>query len=329
MQLDYFSGDYQKQGSGIRGIDRYSSTEYPKQFSGLIRSQTWRLIDQDRNFQQVGSYAYGYDDRYQLQQAGYGSADFGQGSFTLASDQAFSVGNIGYDNNGNLQRLLRRGASGQKLHEFNYQPKRTPQGEELNQLASVNDQVAQRDYATYEYNAIGQVVSEEKGEQSQQLVYNVRGKLVQVLDASSEQRLFSYTYDDKGYRVQKYAHQAQQSTYYLRDAGGNLLSIYTQDHRVAGSMPEAKEVPIYGSNRLGFLRPDPIELNENLACFDDSQQRSAYENKSYILVEGAEMTLSEGFEVSYQDLEILLTPTSPEMGSDGDSNNIHLVLRNT
>ena len=78
------------------------------------------------------------------------------------------------------------------------------------------------------------------------------------------------------------------------------MSIYEQDEKVAESFPEASEVPIYGASRLGFFRPDPIELNEYLACFDKDETRNQYETKSYILVEGASMTLEEGFEVSYQ-----------------------------
>ncbi|WKN45291.1 hypothetical protein [Tunicatimonas pelagia] len=106
---------------------------------------------------------------------------------------------------------------------------------------------------------------------------------------------------DRGYRVKKQDMQQNQSTYYIRDASGNLLSIYEHDESQAGTSPEPVEVLIYGSSRLGFFRPDPIALNEHLVYYDDDQVKSSYETKSYVLVEGASMTLTEGFEVSYQN----------------------------
>ena len=315
MQLDYFSGDYQKQGSPLVNVNS-NQPEDEQLYNGLIRSQSWHTFTEGR-VNQTGAYAYEYDDRYQLQEATYGQVS--NGRFTPAGNQAYAVQNLSYDLNGNLLGLQRRDQDGHLLHDFD--GKYYYEGN-TNQLSSVTG------YASYTYNAIGQMTYEKKGEQVQQLGYDVSGKVQEIKDGSGEAK-FIYTYDDRGYRVKKEDKQTQQATYYLRDASGMLLSIYEQDLKVAGSMPEATEVPIYGASRLDFFRPDPIDLSEYLACFDDSQTRSAYENKSYIMVEGAEMTLSEGFEVSYQDLEILLTPTSPEMGSDGDSNNIHLVLRNT
>ena len=240
---------------------------------------------------------------YQLQEATYGQVN--NGRFTPASNQAYAVQNLSYDLNGNLLGLQRRDQNGNLLHDFD--GKYYYEGN-TNQLSSVTG------YASYTYNAIGQMTYEKKGEQVQQLDYDVSGKVREVKDGSGEAK-FIYTYDDRGYRVKKEDKQTQQATYYIRDASGMLLSIYEQDLKVAGSMPEVTEVPIYGSNRLGFFRPDPIELSEYLACFDDSQTRSAYENKSYILVEGAEMTLSEGFEVSYQsahEQEFFVSTHEPE-----------------
>ena len=172
MQLDYFSGDYVKQGSSIRDIDRYSSTEYPEQFSGLIRSQSWCLVDADQPWQQVGSYVYGYDARYQLEAATYGSADFGQSRFAGAADQAYSVSGLTYDANGNLKSLLRRGEKGSLLHHFTCDAEKNLAQQELNRLGKVRDQVRGDAYTDYGYNAIGQLIEETKESTSRVFLSN-------------------------------------------------------------------------------------------------------------------------------------------------------------
>jgi len=65
-------------------------------------------------------------------------------------------------------------------------------------------------------------------------------------------RRVNYTYDDRGFRLTKTNYKTNETTWYIRDAGGNILYVYEQTN---GGTPFRSEVPVYGAGKLGTLYP--------------------------------------------------------------------------
>jgi RHS repeat-associated protein len=81
-------------------------------------------------------------------------------------------------------------------------------------------------------------------ERAYYLQYDVTGKITWIYSNLAITTLVeSYTYDEDGNRVKTV--NAAGTTYYVYDASGNVLGIYT------GTTPALTEIPVYGSSRLG------------------------------------------------------------------------------
>ncbi|EMR00615.1 hypothetical protein ADICEAN_04267 [Cesiribacter andamanensis AMV16] len=87
-------------------------------------------------------------------------------------------------------------------------------------------------------------------------------------------------------------HGSGQQTLYVRDASGQLLSLYERLNQE--SEWKQTEVPIYGSGRLGsyVAEGSSFESTQEIAS---QQTISSYSGTSYRYEEGASLTLSAGF----------------------------------
>jgi RHS repeat-associated protein len=226
-------------------------------FNGLITGMHWRTDLPAENVTPgspttyAGRYNFTYDAKYQIQEANY------SGPLALGfSTNKFRLTNMSYDPNGNILTLKRYDELGNVQHDFAYayansmnNPSWT--GQEKNQLQSVSGYVD-----AYTYNAIGQMTTEDKvdGEEvgDQFVEYDVTGKVRKVfsdaLKADSTLKV-EYTYDDRGFRLSKKNLATNRTTWYIRDASGNILSIYEESH--ADTTLTQTEIPVYGSGKLG------------------------------------------------------------------------------
>jgi RHS repeat-associated protein len=251
LTLDYFSGDYLNTRppaiavvKSIPSLTNLSAATYPPLYEGSIRAQSWQ---NQKLSTTVGSYAYQYDAKGQLQVADFGSRDFA-GNFTRhATDHHLSA--LNYDANGNILSLKQSKGNGVTADDFSngyfYQssptnPSPLQTGYLTNRLAKVNN------YATFGYNAIGQLTSQTLPAAGVQgfngISYNVTGKVKGVTDGSGNNRV-SFTYNERGLRASKTAGGVTYS--YVYDAEGNVMAIYQ------GTI--LKEVPVYGSGRVGVF----------------------------------------------------------------------------
>jgi RHS repeat-associated protein len=205
----------------------------PVLYNGLITTARWRT---DKAYQVAdegfsGMYLYDYDEKYQLKEALFAKPNFATNSYQLQGN-TYRLTGMAYDPNGNIQALKRYGDNGQVKNNFTYTYDLSKNN---NQLKSVSG------YANnYEYNKIGQMVAVDKtdaNEKDQWVDYDVTGKVVAVYqDANKAQPTTKYAYDDRGFRLSKITYKPyatptssqviDKTTWYIRDASGNVLSIY-------------------------------------------------------------------------------------------------------
>jgi RHS repeat-associated protein len=170
---------------------------------------------------------------------------------TISSTGDYNVYNITYDANGNILKLKRNkntDAHGNAMDNFTYNYKTG----KPNQLDHVTDAVIAETGAddlktqasgNYIYNAIGQLIENVK--EGVKYTYNTSGLVTEV--SKKDVPLVKFFYNDKGHRVRKEAYSNGSLTkteYYVRDAAGIVLAIYTGTSQT--------ELPIYGASRLGI-----------------------------------------------------------------------------
>lgn len=223
------------------------SKDIRKYFNGIIATVRWRT---DKPYGITGSeykgmYTYDYDEKYQVREAAWSVPDFVLGTYAN-SGNTFRVSDLRYDPNGNILSLRRYNDAGSRIHNFNYVYETNK-----NKLTGIPGYVN-----AYTYNDIGQLTGEDKAEagQDQYIEYDVSGKVRKVFsDAEKTQLKVEYIYDDRGFRLAKVNAVTNRKTWYIRDASGNVLSIYEEDMS-NGALNET-EVPIYGAGKLGTYYP--------------------------------------------------------------------------
>ncbi|MBL7846159.1 MAG: hypothetical protein JNL40_01730 [Cyclobacteriaceae bacterium] len=236
----------------------FVSSQAQRYYNGIIASQRWRT---DKPFQVAGNdmkgmFTYQYDAKYQLKDAEFAIPDFSLNTFIAGGNQ-FRVTNLKYDPNGNILSLKRFSETGTVQHDFAYQYNGNNAVLQNNQLKSIPG------YATYLYNELGQMTDEDKAgtEPDQYVNYDVTGKVTQVYSHPSKASQYLkvvYTYDDRGFRLAKTNMVGQRTTWYIRDAAGNIVSIYETDH-TSGATTQT-EIPVYGSGKIGTYYPEPEQV---------------------------------------------------------------------
>jgi RHS repeat-associated protein len=150
-----------------------------------------------------------------------------------------------------------------------------------NRLDHVGDNVSATNYeedidgqaaGNFEYDAIGNLIKD-SAEGITSISWTVYGKIWEIKKGDSV--LISYTYDPGGNRISKTVNKTSPAfsvtTWYSRDAQGNVMSVYEAGKSsVNGGHLTQTELHLYGSSRLGLLRrsldvdsiptPDPYKI---------------------------------------------------------------------
>lgn len=237
MQLDYHESE-------MGSLYTVTSPMY----NGMISSTRWTTKAAYGNSSDLkGMFINRYDERDQITDVRWANPSGNWTSFVLGGNQ-YRLNSITYDANGNILTLRRYDNAGaiKNYFDYTYKPNK-------NQLTAVSNYVG-----TYTYNEIGQMVGENKtGSAPDQYVdYDVSGKVRMVYSGPEKtmaQRKVEYTYDDRGYRLAKIDYTTNLTTWYVRDASGNVTSIYESNN--AGAGLTQTEVPFYGSGKLGTYYP--------------------------------------------------------------------------
>lgn len=203
MNFEYFANDYQRAGTNISSIQNGSTASY---YGGLLNGVSWHTLKPSSvsgpNNPVMNTYVY--DNKYQLLRNNWGTPNFTTGSFTVATN-VNQERNLTYDAHGNIKTLTRTNPSGSVLanYQYNYTVN-------TNKLASVSN------YASYTYDALGQLASETKGSLSKYLDYDVFGRVTKIYsNAAKTNAILSFAYDENGSRIKKQDHLQNVTTWYV------------------------------------------------------------------------------------------------------------------
>ncbi len=225
-------------------------------YNGSITSMQWRITQPHGtaggDFE--GVYLFDYDEKYQLKEAVWGQRDI-TGRVTTPTN-TFRLTGLEYDANGNISFLRRYGETGGLKNDFTYSYKVN-----TNQLSNITG------HSTYHYNKIGQLNQEQTATgQNKYVQYDVTGKVTAVYSDGVYNEItgevtynvdslkVEYKYDDRGFRLTSKNHETGITTWYIRDASGNVMSIY--EEKEGGTDLIQKEVPLYGSGKIGTYYAD-------------------------------------------------------------------------
>ncbi len=256
--LGYFQNDYQP--VSLEAAANMATVSSPAQalYNGSITTNAWaygsnaNLSQNDPN--QKRAYSYAYDHKYQLKEANYGTFTGANGNygFTNSTTQNFFEGGLTYDLNGNIKTLKRNDANGVIQANYDYHFATKADGTKTNQLSQLkNNNVVHKDYF---YDEIGQLIKESKNGSEIRLTYDVTGKVTAVHDGQNVLKV-TFRYDDKGQRMEKINYQTGLHTWYINDAGGQVVRIYEKQAQSPLTPEGGKikdETPLYGMSRVGI-----------------------------------------------------------------------------
>jgi RHS repeat-associated protein len=261
FKLGYYNNDYAPVGSGATALAMHGYTppgsldEVGDQlFNGNISYSFQALSKISGGITDLRS--YGYDQLNRL----VGMRMYTPGTSLSNSDFITSYKeSIAYDANGNILQYLRNGlkAVAVDMDSLSYKYNRDVNGNLLNnKLVYVKDPTSAGNYSVdiddqhdnnYDYDRIGNLISDES-ENIHKINWTVYGK-IKMIDKSST--TMTYGYNSGGERTYKNINDGKDSTltWYVRDAQGNVLAVYSQKDADAIKWDEQH---LYGSSRLGM-----------------------------------------------------------------------------
>ncbi|MEO1096707.1 MAG: LamG-like jellyroll fold domain-containing protein, partial [Bacteroidota bacterium] len=295
MAVNYYNGDYLNPNTNIGLLTAATGREL---FNGNISA--WELATHASDDQWVRTgYQYQYDELNRIKDSRFNVYRADAPSTPTFYARGGFHADFNLDANGNLQNLNRNDIDAVNFDALTYNYDLSLSN---NRLKGVTDAVLDTEVhpqdlesqslSNYTYDEIGNLTRDDQ--EDIDIDWTVYGKVDALTKGGGGGTKF--TYDAAGNRVKKETVDAfgkVYSTYYVRDASGNIMGTY----RANSGAPELREVPIYGSDRIGVYTPEGAETNnqeavENIAT--DGTVNS-YDGVSYELEDGVSLTLQPGF----------------------------------
>jgi RHS repeat-associated protein len=283
LLLDYFDGDF-KPVSPAAGPDNGVSTTLGAAYRPLYNGN---ISSMGVSINKAGNpmlYNYQYDQLNRLvHMDAWKRTATAWSALTSTTDYQE---NVAYDPNGNINTYSRNayasglpGASGNSMDKLHYAY--TPGTNKLDHITdtvpgSVYNDISTQDTLNYKYDSIGELIAD-KASNITGITWTVYGKIASI--TKTNDTTIKYTYDAAGSRISKSLTHAGQTetTWYARDAQGNILSVYTNgDAAVNGGNLAQTELDIYGSSRLGIwkrmvdVQGKPIDNGVHMTGLADS-----------------------------------------------------------
>jgi RHS repeat-associated protein len=186
----------------------------------------------------------------------------------LATPESRYASTYTYDANGNLETLTRKGWNGSSkidMDDFTYHYDDPTNNNKLTHVSDVDGDVGLGDLDNqaidnYAYDEIGQLIQDDQ-EEIETIEWKVTGKVHKIIrESGSTKDNLEFIYDAMGNRIAKIvtnnSNHLKEKTFYIRDAQGNVMSMYTLIPETISASPTEfdlllKERSIYGSSRLG------------------------------------------------------------------------------
>ncbi|MBL0200733.1 MAG: EndoU domain-containing protein [Chitinophagaceae bacterium] len=265
FSLNYFNGDYKSIGgsslntftSGTFNLTNTNTTNNKvaaELFNGNIAAMAV-------NIPKLGSanvYGYKYDQLNRiLSMDAFTGLNNVTNTFTAVASANYKE-RVTYDANGNIKTYLRNGdAARQAMDDMTYSYKANTNqldkvvdvaADDLLNYANYNDIKQGQNNGNYQYDAIGNLISD-VSEGITNVNWNVYGKIQSITKTGST---INYTYDASGNRISKQVTTGSttKTTWYVRDASGNVMGVYTKEGTAHLAL---NELHLYGSSRLGIL----------------------------------------------------------------------------
>ena len=237
--LHYFNDDFQ--GTGLQAPNVLLPNS-PDQYNGNLKATSWHNANEPGT---TRSYAYRYDEQNQLTLANFGHLESKSEDVTT-----HRVRLEGYDAQGNIGQLIRKGAVAQTLANYTYHY----QANQLDKITKGNQTLMD-----FGHNSLGQLEERTEDGTTVYYTYDAYRRLRGIY--ANEARttpLATFTYDEAGNRLSKTAYdgsgQATFTTWYVHGPDGRLMSLYADNEQDA-TPAAVVEVPLYGAGRLGQYRP--------------------------------------------------------------------------
>ncbi len=229
--LGYYDGDFNAIGSldtatfGVSnansGVDTQASINVGNDlYNGNIKQMATALLNLDENPLTTQFNKYGYDQLNRIR------------AFKSAGPSDAYSASYSYDKNGNLKTLDRATPSGAMDRlTYDYIDVDPNTGKRTNKLNFVDDAEGNKGLGdlggqsdgNYQYDEIGQLISD-SAENISNIEWRVDGKVRAVTKTNGDQITFKY--DGLGNRIAKTNVDQNKTTFYVRDAQGNVLAVY-------------------------------------------------------------------------------------------------------
>ena len=290
--LGYFDGDYKAINDDVwlDENDRFETitlnsgllSERSDLFNGNIGIMVATLKDPSYHILPLGS-AFKYDQLNRIQHSKtFANANMANTDNNWSSNgvSAMYQSDYCYDGNGNIRSLKRYDHTGAMFDELEYHYDKDLNSQSLlrNRLYNVNETAGvssmtmdiedQQPFDSdnpnvtnnYSYDELGNLTRDEFEEISS-IDWTLSGKIKWIHRASgSLKKELSFDYDPMGNRIAKHVYDVtngwESTSYYIRDAQGNILSTYEKKRDDFNNVTTfmVDEQPIYGSSRLGVYR---------------------------------------------------------------------------
>ncbi|MGX7666042.1 lamin tail domain-containing protein [Flavobacterium pedocola] len=276
LTIDYYNGDYLRSTNNIT-----TSTTGADNYDGNIKAIRWSNKSLDvpnpnaavtlSNSASQKGIMYSYNNNKWLTGTSYGNAT----ATTISPLNKLNEQGIAYDKNGNITSLQRTDATGAVVDNLTYN-----YNSGNNQLLSVTDAIiaastGEHDLSSgqgannYQYDVLGRLSVNVKDNAKYE--YNAAGLTTKVSVNTTNNPIVKFYYNEIGLRIKKESfnpsvnNQLLSTDYYVLDASGNTMAVYTKP---ASSVVALNELPIYGASRLGIYNKatgkESYELKDHL-----------------------------------------------------------------
>ncbi len=281
FSLNYFTGDYFSI-SGKNPFPGYSGylpgSAYRPLYNGNISSMAVS-IDKLNGTQ---LYNYSYDQLNRLigmdTYRGFDSIANNWNGLVYTPDYGEK---ISYDANGNILSYLRNGNAA-RLSMDNMAYSYKPGTNQLDKVVDVAPDASAGEYdkyndikqgqtdGNYQYDAIGNLIKD-NSERITNITWSVYGKILSITKNAlnkGDVQAINYTYDAAGNRISKEVIKknvsASDITWYVRDASGNVMAVYTYTGvNLNNGTLYLSEQHLYGSSRIGVWNRN-VDMSSSL-----------------------------------------------------------------